>query len=43
VTPPVRTDSVVDRVIGALVARVENGEFSAGERLPPEADLRGRR
>ncbi|PVZ08127.1 FadR/GntR family transcriptional regulator [Actinomycetospora cinnamomea] len=35
----VRTDSVVDRVIGALVARVENGEFAAGERLPPEADL----
>ncbi|MDD7939098.1 FadR/GntR family transcriptional regulator [Actinomycetospora lutea] len=34
-----RTGSVVDRVIGALVARVENGEFSAGERLPPEADL----
>lgn len=33
------SDSVVDRVIGALVARVENGEFSAGERLPPEADL----
>ncbi len=31
--------SVVDRVIGALVARVENGEFSAGERLPPEPDL----
>ena len=34
-----RADSVVDRVIGALVARVENGEFSAGERLPPETDL----
>ncbi|MEJ2889313.1 FadR/GntR family transcriptional regulator [Actinomycetospora aeridis] len=33
------TGSVVDRAIGALVARVENGEFSAGERLPPEADL----
>jgi len=33
-----RADSVVDRVIGALVARVENGEFSAGERLPPETD-----
>ncbi|GLZ48278.1 GntR family transcriptional regulator [Actinomycetospora sp. NBRC 106375] len=32
-------DSVVDRVIGAVVARVESGEFSAGERLPPEADL----
>jgi GntR family transcriptional regulator, transcriptional repressor for pyruvate dehydrogenase complex len=32
-------DSVVDRVIGAVVARVERGEFSAGERLPPEADL----
>jgi GntR family transcriptional regulator, transcriptional repressor for pyruvate dehydrogenase complex len=31
--------SVVDRTIGALVARIENGEFSAGERLPPEADL----
>lgn len=29
----------MDRVIGALVARVENGEFSAGERLPPEPDL----
>jgi GntR family transcriptional regulator, transcriptional repressor for pyruvate dehydrogenase complex len=36
---PERADSVVDRVIGALVARVENGEFSAGERLPPEAEL----
>lgn len=34
-----RAESVVDRVIGALVARVENGEFTAGERLPPEADL----
>jgi GntR family transcriptional regulator, transcriptional repressor for pyruvate dehydrogenase complex len=34
-----RADSVVDRVIGALVARVEAGEFSAGERLPPETDL----
>src|SRR3954470_21055727 len=37
--PVTRADSVVDRVIGALVARVENGEFSAGERLPPETDL----
>jgi DNA-binding FadR family transcriptional regulator len=33
------TDSVVDRVIGAVVARVESGEFSAGKRLPPEDDL----
>ncbi|MCD2191909.1 FCD domain-containing protein [Actinomycetospora endophytica] len=33
------TDSVVDRVIGAVVGRVESGEFSAGDRLPPEADL----
>jgi DNA-binding FadR family transcriptional regulator len=31
--------SVVDRVIGILVARVEGGEFRPGERLPPEADL----
>lgn len=31
--------SVVDRVVGALVARVEAGEFRAGERLPPEGDL----
>jgi DNA-binding FadR family transcriptional regulator len=36
---PDRPDSVVDRVIGAIVARIENGEFSAGERLPPEAEL----
>lgn len=35
----IATDSVVDRVIGALVARVEHGELAAGERLPPEADL----
>jgi GntR family transcriptional repressor for pyruvate dehydrogenase complex len=35
----VGTDSVVDRVIGAVVARLESGEFSAGDRLPPEADL----
>jgi GntR family transcriptional repressor for pyruvate dehydrogenase complex len=33
------TGSVVDRVVGALVARIEAGEFRAGERLPPEADL----
>jgi GntR family transcriptional repressor for pyruvate dehydrogenase complex len=33
------TGSVVDRVIGALVARLEAGDFRAGERLPPEADL----
>jgi DNA-binding FadR family transcriptional regulator len=33
------TGSVVDRVVGALVARIEAGEFRAGERLPSEADL----
>ncbi len=33
------TGSVVDRVVGALVARIETGAFRAGERLPPEPDL----
>ena len=34
-----RTPSVVDTAIGALVSRIERGEFAPGERLPPESAL----